>query len=335
MNNWLSLKKERQIDLFNQIGAETGLPPFAIEKDAWVTLALRIMFSSNIGDHIVFKGGTSLSKVFHLIERFSEDVDLAINKEYLGFEGNLDKGQIRKLLRASHDFTLNELPEILKIELENYGISEDLFDIIVPNAKISDQDPEQIHLNYQSVFEKDQYLPNRVLIEVGARSLNKPFGISEIRSLIDENFPDSSFSEKKFLIKAILPEKTFLEKMILLHEEFSRPAEKIRHNRMSRHMYDVFKIIETEVGRMALKNDSLFRNICQHRSLFTPIKGIDYDSLKLKDIQLVPPEEVLVLFRNDYNQMRENMIYGDSPGFDELIEKLLNTHKTHQQKDKD
>ncbi len=322
MNNWLGLNKERQIDLFNQIGAKTGLPPFAIEKDAWVTLVLRILFSSEIKDYIVFKGGTSLSKVFYLIERFSEDIDLAINREYLGFEGDLNKGQIRKLRRASHDFSSNILPEILKKGLEQFGISSDLFKINIPNTKISDQDPEQIHFNYQSVFEEDHYLPNRVLIELGARSLNEPFIIKEIRSMIDENFPEVPFSEKAFNIKAILPEKTFLEKIILLHEEFIKPIEKIRYQRMSRHLYDIYKIVDTNVGRRALKDSELFRNICQHRSVFTSIQGVDYHKLKCRELNCIPPDEIFDQFRNDYSEMQENMIYGDSPGFDELIEKL-------------
>lgn len=322
MNNWLGLSKERQIDLFNQIGAQTGLPPFAIEKDAWVTLVLRILFSSEIGDHIVFKGGTSLSKVFHLIERFSEDVDLSISKEYFGFEGELNKGQIRKLRRASHDFSSKELPEIIKFELDNYGISNELFEINVPNKNISDQDPEQLHLNYQSVFEEDQYLPSRVLIELGARSLNEPFSIRSINSLIDENFPGLSFTEKDFNIKVIIPGKTFLEKMILLHEEFSKTKEKIRYHRMSRHLYDIYQIIDSDIGKMAIQDDNLFRNICQHRLIYTPVKGVNYNTLNIKDLNYIPPDEVKEQFRNDYRQMRENMIYGDSPDFDDMLKRL-------------
>lgn len=322
MNNWLGLNRERQKDLFNQLGALTGLPPFAIEKDAWVTLVLRIIFMSEIRDHIVFKGGTSLSKVFHLIERFSEDIDLAIDREYLGFDGELNKGQIRKLRRASHKFSLNRLPEILNKGLEQYGILNDLFEINVPNIIISDQDPEQVHFNYKSVFEKDHYLPNRVLIELGARSLNEPFIRREIGSLIDENFPEASFSEKAFMIKAILPEKTFLEKMILLHEEFTKPINKIRYHRMSRHLYDIIKISETDIGKRALEDNVLFKNICQHRMIFTPIPAVDYDALILKNLNYIPPDELINQYRTDYSEMQENMIYGESLDFGELIKKL-------------
>jgi predicted nucleotidyltransferase component of viral defense system len=172
MSNWLSLEKEQQIDLFTQAGAETGLPPFAIEKDAWVTLVLRMLFTSDLFEHIVFKGGTSLSKVFDLIKRFSEDVDLAIDREYFGYKGMLTKGEIRKLRRASHDFSLNQVPEILHAQLEEYGIDSGLFEIVVPNTEISDQDPEIVFVNYESVFAEKRYLPDRVQVEFGARSLN-------------------------------------------------------------------------------------------------------------------------------------------------------------------
>jgi len=162
MNNWLSLDRGDQIDVFTQAGAETGLPPFAVEKDAWVTLMLRILFASELSEHIVFKGGTSLSKVYGLIDRFSEDIDLAIDRSYLGFTGELSKGDIRRLRRASHDFSLKEMPDILHAQLEAYGIDQDLYKIEVPNTKVSDQDPEIIFINYKSLFEEESYLPDWV-----------------------------------------------------------------------------------------------------------------------------------------------------------------------------
>ncbi len=113
MNNWLTLSKEEQKELFTQVGVKTNLPPQAIEKDAWVTLVLRMIFKSKLTEHFIFKGGTSLSKAFNLIHRFSEDIDLGINREYLGFEGELSKGQIRKLRRACHTFVSGELCEVL------------------------------------------------------------------------------------------------------------------------------------------------------------------------------------------------------------------------------
>ena len=185
MNNWLDLPKQRQFDLFNQLSAMTGIQPQAIEKDAWVTLTLRMVFSSEIEQYLVFKGGTSLSKAYNLIERFSEDIDIAVDRKYLGFDGDLTKGEIRKLRRKSHRFVSTRMVDILTNQLNNYGINNDLYKIVVENTKISDQDPETIKVNYKSVFEEIPYLPHRVLIELGARSLLKPFTKAKIKSIID------------------------------------------------------------------------------------------------------------------------------------------------------
>jgi predicted nucleotidyltransferase component of viral defense system len=327
MNNWLSLTKDQQLNLFNQISEVTGLPPFAIEKDAWVTLVLRILFASELYDHIVFKGGTSLSKVYNLIERFSEDIDLAINREYFGFNGDLTKGEIRKLRRRSHDFSLNEIPGILKTQLENYAISSELFEIIVPNRKISDQDPEVVHINYVSVFDTEFYLQNRVLIEIGARSLNEPAEDKRIESLIDTNIKDAVFSEKPFNIRTIIPEKTFLEKLILLHEEFHKPPEKIRDQRMSRHLYDIYQISQTKFGKRAIQDTELFKRICSHRAGFTPVQGIMYNELKIDDLDFIPPKDSMEQYRLDYLEMQKSMIYGESPKFEDLIHFLQNLQK--------
>jgi hypothetical protein len=210
MSNWLSLPKDQQLNLFNQTGEVTGLPPYAIEKDAWVTLVLRMLFASKLHDQIVFKGGTSLSKGYNLIERFSEDIDLSINREYLGFDSELSKGEIRKLRRRSHDFSLKEIPQILTELFLKYGINPDLYEIIVPNTKVSDQDPEIVHINYTSVFDTETYLSSRVLIEIGARSLNDPYDENRIKSLIDTYHKNASFAEETFIIRTIVPEKLFL-----------------------------------------------------------------------------------------------------------------------------
>lgn len=320
MSNWLSLDKEQQIGLCTQVGVETGLPPFAIEKDAWVTLVLRMLFASELSDHIVFKGGTSLSKVYGLIERFSEDVDLAIDRSYLGYEGVLSKGEIRKLRRASHDFSLNKMPDILHTQLETYGIDPDLYVIEVPNTKVSDQDPEIIFVNYESVFEEESYLPDRVQIEIGARSLNEPSSTNSIGSIIDDTIGDSEFVEEPFEVKSIIPEKTFLEKMILLHEEFQKPPEKVRSYRMSRHLYDIYTIHNTVYGSSALKDDDLFRSICAHRAVFTPVRGVDYANLNLTDLSVLPTDYLADVYKDDYQAMRENMIYGNHPEFEEILE---------------
>ena len=320
--NWLNLNENKHRQLFEQLSFKTGIIPQAIEKDAWVTLALRMLFTSEIAEHLKFKGGTSLSKVYGLIQRFSEDIDISISREFLGFPGDLTKGQIRKLRRKSHDFTSKELTKIIESHLIEYGIPKEKFKIIVENEKISDQDPETIQLNYQSVFNEIKYLPQRVLIEIGARSSAEPYEKRIIKSIIDENYPDLEIAESSFEINVIRPEKTFLEKLILLHEEFSKPVEKIRYFRMSRHMYDIAQIIDTEYGKRALKDKALFKKIIKHRAKYTPVKSVDYNNLELKSLVIIPSNEILKLYENDYKQMQENMIYGEQTAFNKVVEKL-------------
>ena len=321
--NWLNLPKDRQQELFKQLSFKTGIQPQAIEKDAWVTLILRVIFNAEIAEHLVFKGGTSLSKAYGLIKRLSEDIDIAISREYLGFNGELTKGQIRKLRRKSHDFVLNKMSDIIRSEFERYRVDNRLYKIEVENTKISDQDPEIIKITYSSVFEELPYIPRKVLIEIGARSLLEPSEDKEINSIIDENYPESLFSEKPFVVKTILPEKTFLEKMILLHEEFTKPTEKIRYHRMSRHLYDIGQIMSTEFGERALDNEPLFQEIINHRAKYTPIKTVDYSKLELNKLNIIPPEEFIEQYEKDYFEMQENMIYGEKTGFKELIEKII------------
>ena len=102
--NWLTIPKQRRIDILNQVSNSTGLPAIAIEKDWWVTLSLKASFELDYSPHIVFKGGTSLSKSWNLIERFSEDIDLAIDRKFFGFEGDISKTQIKNLRKNSCEF---------------------------------------------------------------------------------------------------------------------------------------------------------------------------------------------------------------------------------------
>jgi predicted nucleotidyltransferase component of viral defense system len=321
--NWLNLETDKQQELFKQLSFKTGIQPQAIEKDAWVTLVLRIIFNSELADHLIFKGGTSLSKSYNLIQRFSEDIDIAINREFLGFKGELTKGQIRKLRRKSQDFVSNEVPTILQQELRKYHVDEQLFNLQVENTKISDQDPEIIKLTYKSIFTELPYIQRRVLVEIGARSLLEPSENKEIKSIIDKNYPNSPFAENPFLVNTIFPEKTFLEKLILLHEEFTKPFEKIRHYRMSRHLYDIGQIVNTEYGARALKNETLFKEIISHRKIFTPIKTVDYNDLQLSKLNIIPPKGIIEKYEKDYLEMKENMIYGESLNFKELIDRLI------------
>src|SRR5690554_7963912 len=137
--NWLTLPKERRINILNQATELTGLPVVAIEKDWWVTLALNACFSLPYSENLIFKGGTSLSKAWNLIERFSEDIDLVIDRKYLGFEGELSKTQVKKLRKASCSFIGSEFYQDINQKLIKLGVHD--FELVVQETKDTDTDP--------------------------------------------------------------------------------------------------------------------------------------------------------------------------------------------------
>lgn len=324
MIKFLQIPDNEKRNIYQDVSNKIGVPPQAVEKDVWVTLMLKMVFESELAPHFIFKGGTSLSKAFDIIKRFSEDIDLGIDRKHLGFEGDLSKGQIRKLRRACHTFVSNELMEVLKQQLDDYGVDENSYDLVVENTQVSDQDPETILVNYKSIYDKDElpYLLPRVKIEVSARSLIDPHHPEEIRSWIEEQYPEAPFTEGAFEVSTTDLRKTFLEKLILLHEEFEKPKEKIRHLRMSRHFYDIDQILNSEYGPDALKDQVLFDSIIAHRKVLTPMSTTNYDTLSIKTLHITPPNEQMENYRADYKEMQSSMIHGKTKEFEILLEEL-------------
>lgn len=320
---WIDLDKEQQIQIFEQVGNAMGLPAFVIEKDAWVCLLLKAIFKSKYADSIIFKGGTSLSKAYHLIDRFSEDIDLIIDRELLGFDSITSKTQIKKLRKASGGFIINEFREELIIQLDNMGIDRGLYEIKY-NDKVDDtSDPNTLEIHYESLFPiADTYIKQRVLLEMGARSLKEPMEKKPIISFIDAHYKDLPFATPEFEVQVVIPTRTFIEKVLLLHEEFSKSKEKIRTDRLTRHFYDLDRIMDSEYGKKALQDEGLFETIIEHRKKMIPIRGIDYSKHTKGTLSILPPKEVIALWKDDYRVMQENMIIGESLGWDDLLRRI-------------
>lgn len=320
----IDLTAERQRDIYNNVALKTGLPPASIEKDWWVTQVLKAIYTLPYRDHLSFKGGTSLSKCWGLIERFSEDIDLGIDREYLGFEGELSKTQISdKLRRAACAFVRERMQHNLHDQLIRNGFSEELLNVTVDITPITTTDPEVIRVAYRSVYPElnDPYLPPVVKIEVSGRSMSEPIADKAICSLVDNAYPQSAVVEDRFEVRAVLSERTFLEKVFLLHEEFSKPQ--VRVERMSRHVYDIAMMMGQGIHTRALADENLYRQVLEHRRQFIGLKGFNYDTLYSDSITIVPTGEVRDLWRKDYEQMQEHMIWGEStPTYDNLLEIL-------------
>lgn len=325
MKAFIKLSKKEKLNIFNQVSEKKGLPSSAVEKDWWVTLALNVIFSLSYSKHIVFKGGTSLSKAWNLIERFSEDIDLAIDRKYLGFEGQLSKTQVKKLRKASCSFIGSEFYKDINDALIKLGVTD--YELVVQETKDSDTDPLVIELRYKSLTETSDYLRPRVLIEVGARSLMEPVENKVIISMVSEVFRELPFAETEIIIPVVSPKRTFLEKIFLLHEEFQKETKFIRVERMSRHLYDLEKLMDTIYGTDALKDIDLYDIILVHRMNFNTVRGIDYANHSPQLISILPPEETIKDWEKDYKTMQESMFYGTTLSFRKLMERIgeLNT----------
>jgi hypothetical protein len=317
---WLNISKEDRLTTLNNAYNKIGLPPKSIEKDWWVTMTLRALFQCGCAKHIVFKGGTSLSKAWNLIERFSEDIDIAIDRKFFGFDGELSKKQINNLRRTSCSYISGQLKEELNNKLNDAGISG--YSVSAAETEDSTKDPQIIEVHYDSLFNAGSYIQEKVLIEIGARSLIEPSENVPLRSILANTFPDAIFADDYYSIPTVVPQRTFLEKAFLLHEEFQKPAENIRVNRMSRHIYDLEKMMDSNFAREALNDRKLYNTIVAHRSALTKMKEVDYTTHTPDKINFVPPLNTIDLWKADYENMQKNMIYGKSLPFDKLVERI-------------
>jgi hypothetical protein len=317
---WLNLSTEDRLTTLNNAYKKVGLPPKSIEKDWWVTMTLRALFQCECAEYIVFKGGTSLSKAWNLIERFSEDIDIAIDRKFFGFDGELRKKQINNLRRVSCSYISGRLKEELDNKLKNAGISG--YSVSVAESEDTTKDPQIIEVYYDSLFNVGSYIQEKVLIEIGARSLIEPSREVQLRSILANTFPDATFADDYYPIPTVVPQRTFLEKAFLLHEEFQKSAEYIRVNRMSRHIYDLEKMMDTNFATEALNDRELYKAIVAHRSTLTKMKEVDYTTHTPDKINFVPPLNIIDLWKADYESMQNNMIYGKSLPFDELIDRI-------------
>lgn len=322
MNNWFTLTEQQQFEIINETSAQLGFSDVVIEKDWWVCMVLRAVFQSKYNTHIVFKGGTSLSKAYAVIERFSEDVDLIVDYHFLGFDDFKSKSQIKKLRKASGYFVIGEFRVELTEQLKTLGIPEEMFNIEF-DPKIDDtSDPNTLELSYQSVVPSETHIQKKVIIEMGARALSEPSEKRKISSYIDQSFKGYEFAFPEFEVEVTIPTKTFLEKVFLLHEEFSKPLEKIRHHKLSRHLYDLYRLMNSEYGEKAIADKDLFNKIAEFRELMNNVRGISFENHKRNQLNIIPPAEVIDLWEADYRQMQENMIIGESLSFSDLIVKL-------------
>lgn len=323
-NDYFSLNLAQQRLVIEQTAAKLNLPVQAIEKDLWVTAILQVLFTLPCAHGLVFKGGTSISKVWNAINRFSEDIDLAIDRSLFDLDGELTKKQVKKLRKESSMFVREELFGQLCEAIAStplYGLCE----IEAQPDGVGDStypEPRIIYVKYASLFsDKIDYILPVVKIEAGARSLLEPTLNVAIKSLVDVALPSITTSLVDVEVRTAVAEKTFLEKCFLLHELFSRGVA-VSANRRSRHLYDLHMMMRKGIDKRAVSDDELWNTIHHHRSTLTSISGVDYTPDIRSRIVLTPPAECVEDWKSDYQAMQGSMIYNNPPSFEELLQNM-------------
>lgn len=327
MNAFLQIPEQRRLLAFQQVDAAMGLQAVSVEKDFWVCWTLRELFRlPGIGEHLTFKGGTSLSKAWKLIERFSEDIDLVVHKEILGFGNDAapDKASSNKQRKAR----LESLMDACRFWVQRTikpAFSARIMETLGDSGWKLEVDPEMadgqcLLFHYPSVFAAGSagYVRPVVKIELGARSDDWPNESKSIKPYVIEYFPALD-PDASFIVQVLSAERTFWEKACLLHEETFRPADKPRKLRMARHYYDLWCLLRAGVGDTALANKALFQRVAEHRETFFRYSWVDYSTHKPGTFRLSPPTDHVANWRADYSEMLGPMFFGESPTFEQMM----------------
>ena len=313
--NFWCFSDAQKDSVYKEIKEKLNVSPKAAEKDWWVSHVIKAVFSLDCAGALTFKGGTSLSKAWGVTERFSEDVDISIDKSFFGLSGDTrsSRDRIRKLSRKY-------IRDVVRDELRGniYVYGGEKYDVDFRVREDSDADPTVLLVPYYSVLPADPYIKEVVKIEFSCRNLQEPRELRSIVPFAAQLSPMIDFPET--MVPTVVPTRTFLEKVFLLHEEFQKDHP--RWHRMSRHLYDLYRLDAAGFTDKALAATDLYRTLVQHRSVFNAIRGIDYSGHRPDNLRILPPEPLLPKWQDDYRSMQEQFIYGPSPSWGELVRAL-------------
>jgi hypothetical protein len=331
MDDVARLPARERADLFNEAGARRGLATAIIEKDFWVCWILKRLFALP-GDSpaLIFKGGTSLSKAFGVIRRFSEDIDLSFDRHDLGYSGEHDPeiaASRKQAARLVDDLVadvqrhigaslLPTLRDAIGAELESIDTAW--------NLVIDRDDPQTVNFQYPvslhgSDYARFAYVLPAVRLELGARGDPWPAERRDIIAFAAEEFP-ALFKAPICTVMVLTAERTFWEKATILHAEFHRPTDKPFGAKLSRHYYDLAQLAQSDHGERALAQLELLDSVARHKAIFFPSAWGHYGSAKPGTLRLVPPAGRRAALAADYAAMRPMMFDETPPRFTEIID---------------
>lgn len=345
-NDIIAATERERRDLFVATATRFGTTAQNIEKDFWVCWTLDALFNGlEAGKpRLLFKGGTSLSKAYGLIDRFSEDIDVTVFREDLGEPASVD--ELEALSGKKRAKRLDAIKAACQAYIRGTLLAKlsALAEAALPRAAdasgvrvtVDEEDPDAQSLLvwYPSVVQEgaDGYVRPAVKIESGAKSALDPHRRVSVKPYVADLLPttaDLSVSD----VTTIDPERTFWDKVIILHglrRWFERRGElRGGGQRVSRHYYDVYRLLRSDMAERALGDKEIAADCVRHARLFFDRRDLDLASAKPGTFALAPHDDMLAELRRDYGAMTM-MIFGPVPAFDDVmaaiagLEKLIN-----------
>jgi hypothetical protein len=327
---------EARRDLFIATGARLGTVAQNIEKDFWVCWTLDALFNGLPpgGPRLLFKGGTSLSKGYGLISRFSEDIDITVFREDLGQSASM--GELEALSRKKREARLDAIRSACQTYVRG-TLRDQLAMILAAAARrlptdpgtirvtINDEDPDgqSLLLWYPAVTVTTAYVRPAVKIEAGAKSALDPHTAVTVKPYVDDDLPGIDLSVAG--VTTVDPTRTFWDNVIILHglrRWFDRRGElRGGEQRVSRHYYDIYRLLEAEAGRQALLDVSLGADCVRHARMFFNRPDLDLESAVPGSFALMPHDSMIGALRRDFGLM-SSMIFGRAPDFNAIMDSV-------------
>lgn len=309
-----------------QVASESSLHrAHLLEKDVWVVATLAALFEPPFAKHLTFKGGTSLSKVWHAISRFSEDVDVtydirALAPDLLADAGDealprtrsQEKRWTRAIRTRLRDWVQREALPKVEVELANAGFTAEVH-----------ADLDSLYIDYEPLFKETGFVRPRVRVEFGARSTGEPHAIHPVMCDAAARLPELTFPQAR--PKVMNAERTFWEKATAIHVYCCQ--QRRRGERLSRHWHDIVRLDDAGIAASALANRPVADSVARHKAMFfaeNDVNGkrIDYQAAVSGGLQLVPSDEALAVLGDDYQRMlADGMLLDDSEPFEALMKR--------------
>jgi len=320
--SWEKMKHEDLIILIRNTANKMKIQETVVEKDYWVCFVLDYVFHhSPWKEAFVFKGGTSLSKCYFLIDRFSEDVDLILDWRLLGYEKD-EPWQARSNTKQNL-FNKESNKKVERFLAEEFIVQmkKDLEDMLTEpfQLKVDEKNPQTLLFFYPKIF-PSKYLTEAIRMEIGSLAAWTPSETALIEPYIATEYPQIA-GGKKISVKVVSVERTFWEKATILHHEAHRPRELRIPTRYARHYYDFYRIANSSYKDRAFAQLEVLENVAAFKAKFYPRKWAKYEEATKTNIKLVPEHYRLEELKEDYEEMRE-MFMGKRPEFEEIIETI-------------